>query len=382
MDQTEVLKGGVEVIERISHEWSALCDEGASSVPFLRPEWFIAFVQNFEAEIELVTVRRNGRLRAVLPLVAKRSDLHGISAKSLQAVYNLNTQRFDLVHGSDESEKKDIIKAIWAVIKEHEKWSVLEMRLVRTDSWLASLVEIAEADSFRTGIWKMDSAPFIRLPVTDGPKCSINDFLKGSRKQLRQQLDRRKRRLDEIGELKLVLTRTYSPELIDRYLELETKGWKGRNGTSAVEDPNVARLHHDFAKAVSDTDALFAYELRLDEIPIAMSINIENGRIMFHWKTTFDEAYSKYSPGNLLFKLFVAECLERDIDEIDLMSPSTTNKRYWASGEKEHAAFYVFAPGLLGTFLWGWKFGVVALLRDLKSRTREQNMAVAVQKQA
>ncbi len=375
MYQTEVLKGGVEVIDRISHEWSALCDEGASSVPFLRPEWFIAFVRNFETEIELVTVRRNGRLRALLPLVAKRSDLHGISAKNLQAVYNLNTQRFDLIHGSDESEKKDIVRAIWKVIKDHEKWSVLEMRLVRTGSWLASLVELAETDSFRTGIWKMDSAPFIRLPVAEGPKCSINDFLKGSRRQLRQQLDRRKRRLDEIGEAKLVLSRTYSPDLIDKYLELETKGWKGRNGTSAVEDPNVARLHHDFAKAVSDADELFAYELRLDEIPIAMSINIKNGRTMFHWKTTFDEAYSKYSPGNLLFKMFLADCLERDIDEIDLMSPSTTNKRYWSTGEREHAAFYVFAPGLVGTLLWAWKFGVVALLRDL--RNRKQNVAVA-----
>lgn len=61
MLETEILKGGSEVIGRISAEWITLCKEGASNEPFLRPEWFDAFVRNFENEIDLITVRRNGK---------------------------------------------------------------------------------------------------------------------------------------------------------------------------------------------------------------------------------------------------------------------------------------------------------------------------------
>lgn len=112
MEVIEVLSGGIEVISRISSEWIALCNEGASNVPFFRPEWFTAFVRNFEENIILVTVRLNGNLRAVLPMVEKRGYLHGLPVKKLQAVFNLNTQRFDLIHGADEGERETIVKAV------------------------------------------------------------------------------------------------------------------------------------------------------------------------------------------------------------------------------------------------------------------------------
>ena len=70
--QTEIATGGVEIIEKISAEWTVLCEEGASNEPFFRPEWFTAFVKNFELEIILLTVRCGGKLRAVLPLMQKK----------------------------------------------------------------------------------------------------------------------------------------------------------------------------------------------------------------------------------------------------------------------------------------------------------------------
>ena len=88
---------------------------------------------------------------------------------------------------------------------------------------------------------------------------------------------------------------------------------------------------------------------------------------MFYWKTAYDEDYSKYSPGNVLFKMFLADCIKREIDEIDLLSPSTVNKRHWSSGEREHAAFYIFKPGIVGKFFWFWKFVLAARMRKLRS---------------
>jgi len=355
------------MIDRISAEWISLCEEGASNQPFLRPEWFQAFVGNFENEIDLLTVRRDGKLRAILPLVRKRATLHALPARKLQAVFSLNTPRFDLIHGNDESERNAVTNAIWKVISEQKKWDVVEMRLVKSDSWLADILKIAERENHLTGVWPMDSAPYIDLPQGEDKESIVANYFKGSRKHFRQELDRRLRRLKELGTVQFVVTPDFNPELLTTYLELEEKGWKGRGGTAVKNDSRVVRLHEQFTEGLAAGRSVFVYQLKLDGKTIAMSINISYGKEMIHWKTSYDEEYSRYSPGNILFRELLSDCIRNGTSEIDFLSPSTPNKRVWASGEREHAAFYVFQRSLLGSILHKWKFVFINALRGLKS---------------
>jgi CelD/BcsL family acetyltransferase involved in cellulose biosynthesis len=248
-------------------------------------------------------------------------------------------------------------------------WDVVETRLVRRDSWLADVVELAEREGYRTGIWQMDGAPFISLPNAEDKKRAIADFFGSSRKHLRQELDRRLRRLRELGEVEFIVTPGCSAQLLKTYFDLEARGWKGRGGTAVTDDPNVVRLHEDFANEVAARNALFVYELRFNGTTIAMSMNIRDGDTMIHWKTSYDEEYSRYAPGNLLFRQLLSDCIQDGLSEIDFLSPSTPNKRTWATGERDHVAFYIFRRGFLGSLLWAWKFRVVGGLRSLRSRT-------------
>ena len=366
--QTEVLVGGVEIIENLSAEWTTLCEEGASNEPFFRPEWFAAFVKNFGLEIMLLTIRRNGKLRAVLPLMQKKGNLNGIPARKLQAVFNLNTQRFDLIHGADETERKEIIEALWKEIKKQKKWNVLELRLVKDGSWLNDLLALAGSENYKTGVWQMDSAPFITLPQGDDKEKLIEDFSKGLKRRFRQELKRRLRRLKELGKVEFVTTREYSPELMQRFFELEARSWKGRGGTAVACDARVEKLHEDFACAVAAENALSIYELKLDGKTIAMSINIKYDQKTVFWKTSFDENYSRFSPGNLVIQEFLTDCIRNGSTELDMLSPATDYKKVWASGEREHFAFYVFQRGIIGYLLWKWKFSVISRLRKFKNR--------------
>jgi hypothetical protein len=370
--QTEILTGRIEAIGEIYDEWTVLCEEGACNNPFLRPEWFTAFVKNFGHEILLVTIRRagDGKLRAVLPLMRKIELLHGIPVRKLQAVFNLNTQRFDLIHGSEESEREEIVRALWNEIKRLPGWDVLEMRLVRKGSWLSRLLELAESENCRTGVWPMDGAPFAALPQGADKEKLIEEFFNGLKRSFRQDLKRRLVRLKEQGAVEFVVTRGYSPELLQKYFELEARSWKGRGGTAVTCDPKVAGLHDDFARAAAaeTRNALFIYELKLDGKTIAMSLNIMYGRQTVFWKTSYDEDYKRFSPGNLLIREFLADAIRNDSVELDMLSPATGYKRVWASGEREHAALYVFRRGILGGLLWKWKFSLIDRLRKFKDR--------------
>jgi CelD/BcsL family acetyltransferase involved in cellulose biosynthesis len=369
MELAEIIIGGSEIIGKIFAEWTALCEEGASNQPFFRPEWFASFVKNFENEFMLLTVRRGGRLRAVLPLVKKTGRLHGVPARKLQAVFNANTQRFDLIHGADEDKRKETIEALWQEIKKQGNWDVLEMRLVQKDSWLKDLLALAESENYRTGIWQMDGAPFVTLPEGENKEKLIEDYFKSFSKNRRQTLGKKLRRLQELGNVEFSVTRGYSPELMRKYFALEAQSWKARAGTAVTSDEKVARLHDDFARAVAERNALFIYELKLDGKTIAMYISIMYDRQTIGWKMSFDEEYARFSPGNLLLREVLKGCIENGSPELDMLSPATDNKKFWATGEREHVAFYILRRGSLGSMLWKWKFSVISRLRKFKKKT-------------
>ena len=366
MEVTEVLIGGIGIISNLYADWIRLCEEGASNHPFLRPEWFSAFVSNFGTHLTLLTVWRGEKLRALLPLENKRGSLHGIPVKKLQAVFNLNTQRFDLIHGSDESQRKAIITALWEEIKNQKGWQVVEMRMVYQESWLKDLLNLAESENYRTGTWEMDYAPYITIEPSEYKKEAVGGYLDKLPKKRRQDLNRRLKRLREQGNVEFVITREYSNELMQTFFDLENRGWKGRGGTAAINDPQVEKLHKDFAVAVAASDALFFYELKLDGKTIAMQLRVKYDDSTVCWKTAYDEEYARFSPGNLLFREFLSECVRNGSSGIDLLCPSSLNKRLWATGQRELVGYYVFQPGFIGLLLWGWKFLVIANLRKLK----------------
>lgn len=364
----ETLIGGLEVIENLSAEWIELCEQGASNEPFFRPEWFYAFIKNFEKEILLVTVRKNGKLKAVLPLVKKKALLHGIPIIKLGSIFNLQSQRFDLIHTAEESEKEEILNALWCEIKQQKGWDVFETRLTYKTSWLADLLKIAERENYKTGIWKMDDAPFVTLPKGENKSELIDNYFKNLSKNRRKLLSKNLRHLQEIGKVEFCVTRGFTKALIEKYFALEAQSWKARVGTDVNSDERIAKLHEDFACECAAKNVLFIHELKLNGNTIAMylSIGFDEKRTI-GWKMSFDENYARYSPGNILFKEVLSECMRQDSTELDMLSPSNYNKKLFASGTREHAAFYIFQKGIYGSFINFWKFSAVNYSRKLKS---------------
>lgn len=354
----------------IAGEWTALCERGPKAEAFSRPEWFRSLAATFEPETMLVTVRRDGELCALLPLVLKRESLHGVPVTKLAAAFNLQSQRFDLIHVDDETQKERIIDALWSELKTHD-WNVFETRLTPDDSWLNSLLERAERDGRRTGLWKMDGAPFVTLPSGDDKTKLVEDYFKGLSKNRRKLLSKNLRHLEELGKVEFVHTNGYSKELLDKYFALEAQSWKARAGTDVNSDERIARLHDDFARACADAGTLFVHELKVDGKTIAMYVAIGFDELRtIGWKMSFDEEFARFSPGNVLFKEVLSECMRRGSTELDMLSPETYNKKLFASGTREHSAFYIFGKGIAGNLLHAWKFRVVAQLRELKERRK------------
>ncbi|WP_160140660.1 GNAT family N-acetyltransferase [Blastochloris tepida] len=117
----------------------------------------------------------------------------------------------------------------------------------------------------------------------------------------RKELARLRRRLEEAGTPTLTLAPAEAPiaEAIDSYISLERAGWKGRGGTALAADPAAEAF---FRRAIAGLAARGEAEIavtRLDGAPLAATVTLRSGPQAWYWKTAYDEAHARFSPGVL-----------------------------------------------------------------------------------
>jgi CelD/BcsL family acetyltransferase involved in cellulose biosynthesis len=120
----------------------------------------------------------------------------------------------------------------------------------------------------------------------------------------RKELRRQRRRLEELGSL--TYTSAKEPNdlraAMERFLALEASGWKGGQSTALLSDPSTATFARTMVRNFARKNACRIDALELDGKPIAMGIVISAGDTAFYWKTAYDEAFARFSPG-VLFSL-------------------------------------------------------------------------------
>lgn len=118
------------------------------------------------------------------------------------------------------------------------------------------------------------------------------------RKELRRQLAR----LCEEGAVNFVRQSDDSDldEWIDQFLALEAAGWKGRAGSALAQGGATLSLFREALAGAAAQGRLERLSLTLARRPIAMLANFIAPPGAFSYKTAFDEAYARFSPGVLL----------------------------------------------------------------------------------
>lgn len=152
----------------------------------------------------------------------------------------------------------------------------------------------------------------------------------GSRSKLRQEY----RRLEKDGPVTLSVAET--PEdtarALDTYLELEAKGWKGRAGTAIPNSHGEVEFMRGSVRNLAAQGRVRIDELKLGERVIASSITYRNGGTAWYAKISFDEEFSKNSPGSqLVLKVTEAMNADPELSFVDSCAPPLhpLMRRFW-----------------------------------------------------
>lgn len=97
----------------------------------------------------------------------------------------------------------------------------------------------------------------------------------------------------------------------ERFLELEARGWKGRRGDALLAEPHLSTFTRTMTRLMAARNLCRIDALEVDGQPVAMGIVLTSRDRAFYWKTAYDEAYARHSPGKQL-ALAIAERQRRD----------------------------------------------------------------------
>lgn len=114
-----------------------------------------------------------------------------------------------------------------------------------------------------------------------------------------KELRRQSHRLAEEGAVANTYART--PETVaaalDRFLELEARGWKGKRRTGLGQHPGDATFVRTMAADLSARGALEVAELTLNSVTVASGLVMRHADRALFFKIAYDEAFARFSVG-------------------------------------------------------------------------------------
>ena len=118
--------------------------------------------------------------------------------------------------------------------------------------------------------------------------------------QLRRQIRRNERRLAAMGATTVVVgPGDAMGDEIERFLALEARGWKGREGGALAASAHNLRFGREVLAAAHRRGQLHMVGLNCEGRAIARRVSLLAGAGSYAFKTAYDEDYAAYSPGVL-----------------------------------------------------------------------------------
>ena len=297
--------------------WEELA-ERVGAAPFARPGWFEAWAKAFGEPLELLTTEADGRLTGVLPYVR--------TAEGIRSATNPHTPSPGLL-AEDEGAARDLADGLFS---------------------LGGQVSVGYLDSASAAILR-DAARTAGCLVLTRPlayrlfmelEAPWEAFERGLPSRLVRDVRRRRRKLEELGEVTLEISdgSDHLEALLAEGFRLEASGWKATQGTAIVSSQETQRFYEAIARWSAERGWLRLFFLHVGGRPIAFQLALEHGRTHYFLKGGYDPDDSAYSPGKLLLHATLAYALERGHARYELMGDVEPWKLEWTKTMEERVS--------------------------------------------
>lgn len=317
-------------VEPIADEWEDLADR-AKAVPWLRPGWIVPWYRTFgHGRLEVLTVRRSGRLDALVPLMRGRWELRSTT--------NYHTPAFDLL-AVDTDAAAELASELVARAPSRTALYFLPSPGIG----LEELTRAARNAGHPTVARILERMPYVQL----GRDWRAYEAERSSK--LMRELRRRRRRLEEEGHVEFAVT-DGDPfaEPLEEMFRVEAAGWKGQGGSAVAAHPPTRNFYCEIARWAADRGWLRIAHLRLNGRSLATDFAIEANGVHYLLKTGYDEEYSRFGPGMLIRYETLQRAFKLPLVSYEFLGHDTAWKLNWTDSRRDQYLLQIFRSSPLG----------------------------------
>lgn len=340
--------------DALEPEWRALVRASSAGGPFVGWDWLHAWWTHLGGErtLSLLVIRDEGRLVGLAPFAI---------APGLFAKYEL------LGTGDAGSDYLDVIirrgyeLPVLTALARHAHRERLPLTLERVANDDASAVALAA--QLRADGWTLLEKPLDACPVIALEGQTWASYLSSLGSSHRTNVRRRMRALESrfTVDFRAVDNDADRAVVLDALIELHTRRFEARGGTTAFHTPALRAFHHDASRRLLARGELRLFALRLDGRLVAAIYCVAWRDRYYFYQQGHDADYLSHSIGLVALALAIRAAIDERAAAFDLLSGHEAYKFLWARGARGLTRLDLFPPHLLGT---------------LQRRTVETNRAV------
>ena len=326
----------------LKDDWNALAERFAT--PLHSFEWFDAGWNAFGEGRKLATfvVRDSGRVRAIAPLMVERT----FGIPRLVVIGRETAEPNAILYADDAS--------LAALVDGIVRYPVpLWLNRLRDES--PEMQSLQAATSARSG-------PFFSNPRnTATASVSIvgtwAEFEQRMTSQSRQTLRRKTRLAERSGPVRLEVI---SPDLsnVDDALHqvflVEGGGWKGRNGTAILSDPQILKFYTDYGRKAAELGILRLHLLRVGDAIAAVRMAVEFANSLWELKIGYDEQFAKWSPGAVLAHETIRHAFEQGLSGLEFLGRAEYWQKHWPVVTRPYSAIRYYPRSVTSILALGY----------------------------
>jgi CelD/BcsL family acetyltransferase involved in cellulose biosynthesis len=314
-------------LAEVEDDWRHLAEARGS--PFLTPEWFTCWFEEYEdAARPLVAVLagEEGSIRGLMPFalpVSGRPRTCRIAGANLGDCFS--------PLAVDGEERAVATAAGEALRNVAVPWSVLALDHVEDpDAWIGGLEE-GLGLRVRRHLLSSAQLPWVDLSSYEGWEGYLASRSSHLRKRLRW-LERRQAR-DHAVRVRRTERADQVPEDIATFFELHDRRWAGRGGSSLDSD-RARAFHRRFAQAAQAQGWLRLWFLEFDGAPVAAWYGWRLGSRYSFYNGGFDPDFSSLSPGLALLATVIESAFAEGAAAFDFLLGDEGYKQRFAEEER------------------------------------------------
>jgi len=325
--------------KRVKPMWDQMLEDSPNDMFFLKHEWLRLWWKHFgrDKELLVLTVWDSNEPIAAAPFYIADERIYGLRCRTVRII------------GSDIALRSDFLllkrpeEALRAIIK-HMMKIKNEWDLIRLDDLPADSITIHPIERALRGTGTIyDIMPGALSPylLIEG---SWEEYWRARGKSLRKEIRLRLNRASKNHYLHRLHYRGGGNVewLMGKVLEIESKSWKYKSGTSILSNPDETRFFLDLARLADRRGWLHLNMIELDGHPAAYQFNIIYKKTILGLKTSFNLNFGKLSPGKLILYDLIRFAFEEGISEVDFGGQAESYKMRWTDRVREHRNFVIF----------------------------------------